>query len=83
VLLPALLEAINIAVHGFNQAEAGEQFTILTSSTILALASINLKDLGTSNIRLILALLEVGLSLTRTRINYLCHFASLHLDQGT
>jgi hypothetical protein len=66
-------------------------FTSLLLHTILALASINPRDLGSfprsactpyckhlgaSNISLILPLLEVEPVLTRTRIKYLCQLAS-------
>jgi hypothetical protein len=44
MLMAAPLEVKNRGVHDFK--DAGEQFTILTSTTILALASINPSDLG-------------------------------------
>jgi hypothetical protein len=45
-LLATLLEAINRGVHGFR--EAGEHFTVFTSTVILALASIKPWDMGSS-----------------------------------
>jgi hypothetical protein len=45
-LLVALLEAINRGVHSFR--EEGEHFTFFTSNAILALASINPMDMGSS-----------------------------------
>jgi hypothetical protein len=51
VLQAALLEAINRIAYGFK--EAGKHFTIFSSITILALASIKPRDLGASNISLI------------------------------
>jgi hypothetical protein len=44
--MAALLEAINRGVCGFR--EAGEHFTVFTSTAILTLASINPRDLGSS-----------------------------------
>jgi hypothetical protein len=45
-LLAALLEAINREVHVFRGA--GKHFTVFPSTTILAFASINPRDLGSS-----------------------------------
>jgi hypothetical protein len=44
VLLVVLLEAINRAAYGFR--EAGDHFTVSSSTMISALASINPRDLG-------------------------------------
>jgi hypothetical protein len=53
VLLAIFLEVINRTVHDFKEAD--EHFTVLTSTTILSLASINPRDkhLGAGNISLI------------------------------
>jgi hypothetical protein len=97
VLLAALLEVINRIVHDFKEAD--EHFMVSTSTTILALASINprtwdlslsqsactlyCKCLGASNVSLILPLLELGHSLVQTRIKRLVSSCIIHLGQGT
>jgi hypothetical protein len=43
VLQTALLEAINRTVYGFREAD--EQFTVFSSTTLLAIASINPRNL--------------------------------------
>jgi hypothetical protein len=79
-------------VHTTLGRQAGEHFMVLTSAVIVALASINPRDMGsfplpTSLYSLLQALrcmkykshpplLEVGPSLAQTRIQDLCHLAS-------